>query len=112
MRQNKATGPSAWQSRMLTKAARRFSQPLTDALATVVPGYDAQSPESDEALRMVVLAAAAEARAESWLPEELFAALDDAISRSECSAEVREMLHALLTHRALIAFFGAHESSS
>jgi hypothetical protein len=97
---------------MPTKPARTFSEPLADALAQVVASYDSESPASDEALRMLVLAAAGEARAESWLPEELVAALDEAIAKSECSAELGEMLHALLTRRALIAYFGAHESSN
>jgi hypothetical protein len=106
------TGPGAWQAPTSTRPACSFSAPLADALAKVLPGYDAQSLGSDEALRMVILAAAGEARAAAWLPEELIAALDDAIAQSECSAELREQLHALLTRRALIAFFGAHESSN
>lgn len=112
MRQYKTTGTAAWLAGMSIRPGRTFSAPLADALAKVVAGYEAQSFASDEALRMVVLAAAGEARAEAWLPEELIRALDDAISQSECDAEQRDELHAVLTRRALIAFFGAHECNS
>jgi hypothetical protein len=84
---------------------REFSQRVADALAWVVSNYDPESAQSEEAARIAVLNAAAEAKAQLWRPDELMAALRAAVESREPES-VREMLYASLKRRAMVAFFG------
>jgi hypothetical protein len=92
------------QSRQSSTNQRVFSQRVSDALAWVVSNYDPDSAQSEEAARIAVLSAAAEARAHLWRPEELMAALQAAVE-SKQPESVRDALYAVLKRRALLAFF-------
>jgi hypothetical protein len=87
-------------------ASRTFSPAVKDALAKALSSYDPLSPESDAQLRTTLLAAVAEARRQSWRPEELVAELRAAIPESVGSAEDRVQIQDLLKRRALVAYFG------
>jgi hypothetical protein len=92
------------KSRKSGTTKRVFSQQVSDALDWVVSSYDPGSAQSEEAARIAVLNAAAEARAHLWRPEELMAALQAAVEFKRPES-VRDALYAVLKRRALLAFF-------
>lgn len=93
------------------RTPRVFSPQTEKALAQALAEYDPESPHSDEAVRTVVMNAAAEARGQLWRPEELVSVLRAAVPEKETRPGAREALLALLKRRALLAFFGAQESA-
>ena len=99
-------------SRKSSRASRVFSRDVMASLEQAIAGYKIDAPDTDEALRVAVMTAAAEAHGLSWQPQELVAALHALVAVSGRPEEVREALYAVLKRRALVLYFGAHESGA
>ena len=100
------------RSRKSNRQLRVFTPAIMESLERAIAGYKLDAPSTDEALRTAVMAAAAEARGLSWKPEELVAALHALVAVSSRPQETRETLYAVLKRRALVLYFGAHESGA
>jgi hypothetical protein len=99
-------------SRRSSRASRVFSPDVMAALEKAIAAYKIDAPSTDEDLRLAVMTAAREARSLSWRPEELVAALHALVAVSNRPEETREALYAVLKRRALVLYFGAHESGA
>lgn len=85
---------------------------VMDDLEKALGKYHPDKPPTDEMLRMAVMNAAHEAGANFWRSEELVAALHALVAVAGRPQEISETLYAILKRRALVLYFGAHESGA